>query len=131
MGTLEGEFEVTSWDETAYRETDGAGKLTRASVAQRFGGGFDGTGSVEWLMCYAADGTARFVGLQQLDGSVDGRRGTFVVETIGGFDGAEAVGSWDVVPGSGTGELVGISGEGSFRAPHGSKASFTLEYALG
>jgi hypothetical protein len=32
------------------------------------------------------------------------------------------------VPESGTGELAGSGGEGKFEAPHGSKATWRLEY---
>jgi|GEM_PF-5537379 len=80
MTTLNGSFEVTSWDETTYRERDDR-RQTRASVSQRFAGDAAGEGSVEWLMSYDQDATARFVGLQLIDGEIAGRRGTFVLET--------------------------------------------------
>ena len=51
---LHGTFEVTGWDEQAYREQGGE-KLTRASVTQRFSGSVDGEGSVEWLMTVLAE----------------------------------------------------------------------------
>ena len=45
---------------------------------------------------------------------------------------AGEVASWtaSVVPGSGTDQLAGLTGQGSFRAPHGSKASFDLTYQV-
>ena len=73
MTTLNGSFEVTSWDERAYDERDGR-RLTKASVKQRFSGAVSGAGSVEWLMSYSEDATARFVGLQLVDGEIAGRR---------------------------------------------------------
>jgi Protein of unknown function (DUF3224) len=129
MATLTGGFRVASWDENAYEQRDGR-KLTRASVTQRFEGDIAGEGAVEWLMAYRPDGTVRFVGLQLVDGELAGRRGTFVLETVGQFDGAVA--RWDatVVAGSGTGELAGLGGSGSFQAPHGSEASYELEVEL-
>jgi hypothetical protein len=121
-------FELQSWDENAYLELEGNAKLTRASVAQKFSGDLDGEGSVEWLMCYADDGTARFVGLQRFSGRLGELSGSFVAETLGTFDGGKAKGSWSVVPRSGTDELQGIKGTGSFEAPPGPKASVELDY---
>ena len=130
MATLNGEFEVTSWNEEPYAEREGARKLTRASVTQKLSGDLTGTGAVEWLMSYQEGGTARFVGLQQLDGAIEGREGSVVVDTVGDFDGKDAAGAWTVVPGSGTGGWTGMRGDGNFRAPMGTKASFTLDYSF-
>lgn len=124
----EGVFELQSWQEDVYLEMEGGGKLTRASVEQRFSGDLEGEGSVEWLMCYAEDGTARFVGLQRFSGRLDGRSGTFVLETQGTFDGGRATGEWAVIPRSGAEELHGIVGHGEFAAPHGPKADIQLDY---
>ncbi|HKO29022.1 MAG TPA: DUF3224 domain-containing protein, partial [Solirubrobacteraceae bacterium] len=122
MATINGSFKVASWDENAYEEREGL-RLTRASVTQQFEGDIAGEGSAEWLMAYQPDGTARFVGLQLVDGEVAGRRGTFVLETTGEFDGAMARWEAGVVSGSSTGELTELTGRGRFEAPHGSEAS--------
>ncbi len=128
MPKAEGSFEVTSWNEDAYEELEGGGKLTRASVEQRFTRDIDGVGAVQWLMAYRSDGTAHFVGLQRITGSLGERTGSFVLETLGDFDGTVAVGAWSVVPGSGTAGLEGLRGIGRFEAPHGPKATFELDY---
>jgi hypothetical protein len=128
--TAKASFEIKGWDEETYQELVGEGKLTRASVKQAFSGDIEGAGSVEWLMCYRDQGQARFVGLQHVDGRLGDRSGSFVVETVGTFDGMEAKGSWNVVPDSGTDELSGLSGEGEFLAPLKSTPSVELNYAL-
>jgi hypothetical protein len=125
--TLKGEFELASWDESPYREMDGDRKLTRATVTQNLAGAVTGTGSLEYLMCYAEDGTARFVGFQHVEGAVEGREGSFVLESVGEFDGTKASGTWSVVPGSGAGGLGGIGGEGHFEATHGPKGQYELD----
>lgn len=127
MTTLTGEFQLASWDEHTYLDLEGERKLTRASVAQHFSGDLEGEGTVEWLMCYAEDGTARFVGMQHVEGTADGRKGSVVFQTVGAFDGAKAVGTWSVVPGSATGDMSGMTGEGRFEAPHGPTATYTIE----
>jgi Protein of unknown function (DUF3224) len=127
MPTLEGEFTVTSWEEKTYAEREGARRLTRAAVTQDLTGDVSGKGEVEWLMSYAEDGTAHFVGLQQFEGVIDGREGGVVLETTGDFDGTEATWTAKVVEGSGTRGWSGMHGTGQFRAPHGSKAFFALD----
>jgi Protein of unknown function (DUF3224) len=126
MPSMKGSFQLSSWDEDVCDERDGR-RLTRASVRQRFDGDIAGDGVAEWLMAYQADGRARFVGFQVVDGELAGRRGTLVLETAGEFDGQMA--RWDatVVPGSSTGELTDLEGAGTFAAPHGSTASYELE----
>ena len=126
MATVNGAFQVASWNEDAYDEREGR-RLTKASVTQRFEGDIAGEGSSEWLMAYQPDGSARFVGLQLIDGEVAGRRGTFVLETAGEFDGGMARWEARVVAGSPTGELADLTGRGSFQAPRGSRATYELE----
>ena len=130
MTRATGTFELASWAEETFEETKGGGKLTRASVTQKFTGDVNGEGAVEWLMCYASDGTARFVGFQSVHGDIAGRKGSFVLETRGNFNGKAATWEAEVVAGSGTRELSGLVGNGTFGAPHGPTASFDLDYKL-
>ena len=130
MSRLNGSFQVTGWDEKPYHES-ADGKLTLAVVAQTFSGGVAGQGDSRWLMSYRADGTARFVGLQRVEGEVEGRRGSFVLETAGDFDGKKATWTATVVAGSGTGELSGLQGSGRFGAEHGPEATFELDLSFG
>lgn len=131
MHTATGSFEVASWDEVTYEDRPEGTRLSRAKVTQRFEGGIAGEGAAEWLMSYRPDGTARFVGLQRVIGDVAGKSGSFVLEAIGDFNGELARWEAAVIPGSGTDELAGLNGRGSFQAPHGCHASFTIDYDLG
>jgi len=97
-------------------------------VEQSFSGDIEGEGSVEWVMAYRSDGSAEFVGLQRVTGTVDGRSGTLVLSSNGTFDGGAAKGTWKIIEGVGNGELLALKGEGTFEAPLGPKASFTLRY---
>jgi hypothetical protein len=130
MTRLSGTFEIAGWDETTLHESEGGAKTTRAVVQQGFTGDVEGKGEVQWLMCYRPDGTARFVGMQRIEGVIGEQRGAFVAETAGDFDGGKARGEWTIVTGSGEGGLAGIEGSGGFEAPHGSTADFTLEYTI-
>lgn len=128
--TAKGIFEIAGWDEKTYQQLENGGKLTEAKVMQQFTGDLVGEGSVIWLMAYTAKQTARFVGIQRIVATVGGKKGSFLVETTGDFDGTTAKGDWTIIPESGTDDLAGISGEGSFGAPHGSQAEYQLDYEL-
>jgi hypothetical protein len=131
MTNATGSFTVTGGSEEAYQEFEGGVKLTRVTGTQRFSGDIEGEGAVDWLMCYRPDGTARFVGLQQVSGSIGGRTGSFVIEATGDQDGKQSKATWTVLAGSATGDLAGLIGEGAFEAPGGPEVSYRLEYELG
>ena len=130
MSLATSEFAVGSWNEETYKELDGEAKLTRASVTGSLTGDITGASETEWLMVYRQDGTARYGGLQRVDGSLGGKNGSFIVESNGAFDGGEAKGTWSVIPGSGTGDLAGLKGEGTFNAPLGEKATISIDYTF-
>jgi hypothetical protein len=128
MPSAEAQLEVTGWDEADVASWDG-GKITRATVTQAATGDVTGEAKTEFLMSYAADGTAHYVGLLRVDGALAGTAGSFVLESIGDFDGGAASGTVRVV--SGSGGLAGLRGEGKFHAPKGPSATLTLDYTLG
>jgi hypothetical protein len=128
--TAKGTFEIQDWDEKTYQQLDGGGKLTEAKVTQKFTGDIQGEGKVIWLMAYPDPKTATFVGIQRVVGSIGGKKGSFLIQTTGTFDGKTARGDWRLIDASGTDELAGISGEGSFGAPHGSTAEYQIDYEL-
>ena len=130
MTHAQGKFDIASWDEEPYIEVDDARKLTRALVTQRFSGDLEGDGSVQWLMFYRTDGTADFVGMQHVEGTLRDRKGSFVLETTGTFDGAKAAADWTVVEGSGAGDFEGVQGTGRMDAPMGSTATYEFNFKL-
>lgn len=105
MPMAAGTFEVKLGGEEAYHEADGDVRLTHANGTQRFSGGIEGDGSIEWLMCYLPSGGARMVGLQRIAATLDGHRGTFMIDAFGDHEGKSSTATWHVVDGSGTGEL--------------------------
>ena len=130
MPTATGSFQVLSGDEAGYEDREGGARLAHAWGDQTFSGDITGDGNVHWLISYAADKSARLVGLQRITGAIGGRRGSVVIETIADHTGKASHGSWSIVGGSGTGDLAGITGSGSFDAPGGPKATYELEYEL-
>jgi Protein of unknown function (DUF3224) len=111
-------LKITSWDEKAYREFPDGSKLTRAQVA--LDGSPDGLAPAwfDALMFYRPDGTADYVTLMHLTGTLGGRSGSFVMRGHGTYDGTTARGESTVVPGSGTGDLVGLTGTAESVSTH-------------
>jgi len=99
-------------------------------VTKTYTGDIDAEGHVEYLMMYRADGSARFVGLERITGSIAGRKGSFVLQRTGVFEGGLAKESYSVIPGSGTGELQGLQGDGTTSVGHGMEHPFTLAWEL-
>ncbi|MGH8868741.1 MAG: DUF3224 domain-containing protein [Actinomycetes bacterium] len=124
-------FEVKSWEEQDYDQVEGAARVTRATVLMAFAGDIEGDGTVEYLMTYADDGTAGYVGQQRMHARIAGREGAFVVQAVGAFRDGVARSTWSVVPGSATGGLRGLRGEGTAEAPKGTIGTVTLDYDLG
>lgn len=123
-------FTLKSWDEKTYDEIAGGPKLTRVSATKSYQGGIEGEGKLEYLMMYRADGSASFIGLERVVGSIGGHSGSFVLQHSGSFEGGVAKVILSVVPGSETGDLRGIRGEGRFEVGHQQPYAMTLDYGL-
>ncbi|GAA4092636.1 DUF3224 domain-containing protein [Nonomuraea sp. NPDC050663] len=126
-----GTYQVTGWDEKPYSEKKGQAKLTKAHFTNTFTGDIEGEGTSEYLMVYPSDTSATFVGLQQVVGSVKGRKGTFVLQATGTFEEGLAKADWSVVPDSGTEELAGLKGKGGYVSKSDGSADFTLNFTNG
>jgi uncharacterized protein DUF3224 len=112
-------FEIEGWDEVPFDEGVGVAKLTRATVKKAYSGAITGTSATEWLMAYAPDKSASFVGIERIKGTIGGKRGSLVLQHVGTFKDGTATASLTVL--SGTDELERHGGTGEFLAdPKGS-----------
>ncbi|MGF6882845.1 hypothetical protein ABIA39_001787 [Nocardia sp. GAS34] len=125
---VEGTITVHTYEPVAYEEPAAGPVLTRIHVTEAFSGGIEGTGVVEFLQSSNADGTASFVGIERVDGTLGGKAGTFLLQDQGSVADKIVTGEWFVVPGSGTAGLAGLRGTGGFRANLGENAEIWLEY---
>jgi Protein of unknown function (DUF3224) len=104
--------------------------LGRMSIDKQFEGDLVGTGKGEMLTAITpVKGSAGYVAIEKVTGSLHGRTGSFVFQHTGTMDhGAQSL-SITVVPDSGTGALTGISG--TFRLTiAGDKHLYDFEYEL-
>jgi hypothetical protein len=104
--------------------------LGRMSIDKTYHGDLEGTGTGEMLSAMTGvKGSAGYVAIERVRGSLRGRTGTFVLQHTGTMTrGAQAL-SITVVPDSGTGELVGLAGRMAIIIADG-KHSYDFEYTL-
>jgi hypothetical protein len=119
---------VHKYEPVAYEEPAEGPVLTRIHVEESFSGDIAGDGVVEFLQAANPNGSASFVGIERVTGTVGGRAGTFLLQDAGTVVGGLASGDWFVIPGSGTGKLAGHRGTGGFRANLGEGAQVHLDY---
>nr|WSW58063.1 DUF3224 domain-containing protein [Streptomyces sp. NBC_00998] len=115
-----GSFTFADWQEQPIGPADSTPRLARSTVVNSFAGGIEaGATNAGYTFTYTGEGSGSYTGMELLSGTVDGRRGTFVMEQRGTFDAAGTRCTFEVVPGSATGELAGLAGSGSFTYRHG------------
>ncbi|WP_426572502.1 DUF3224 domain-containing protein [Aquihabitans sp. McL0605] len=122
-------FKIANWVEAAVDGLPEEHKITRATVTKNYGGDIDGTSLTEWSMAYLPGGSARFVGMERIEGTIAGRSGTVVLQHLGAFSDGVAKGSVEVVPGSGTDQLTEASGAGVFVADPAGTLRLDLTFA--
>jgi hypothetical protein len=123
-----GTITVHKYEPLAYDEPVDAPALSRIHVEESFSGDISGDGVVEFLQASRPDGSASFVGMERITGTVGGRKGTFLLQDAGTVDGNIVSGDWFVIPDSATAGLSGLRGTGGFRANLGEGAEVYLDY---
>ncbi|AWF81596.1 DUF3224 domain-containing protein [Microbulbifer sp. A4B17] len=117
---ISGMFEVTVKPMDPYsRGVDGA-SLGRMSINKIFYGELSAESRGEMLSVMTpVKGSAGYVAIEQVIGTLDGKRGTFVLQHFGTMSKGKDRLTLEVVPDSATGELVGLSGKMSIRMDDG------------
>jgi Protein of unknown function (DUF3224) len=123
-----GRIDVKTYEPQPYEEVAEGPNLVEIHVGETFSGDIEGEGVARFLQAVREDDSASFVGIERVTGSIDGRKGSFLLQDAGTLEGTTVKGDWFVVPGSGTGELSGLRGEGGFSAELGQHASISLDY---
>ncbi|MET3929335.1 DUF3224 domain-containing protein [Lysobacter soli] len=129
MAQVKGEFDVK-------RNPEGGFDLGGGAVAghfrfdKQFHGALDATGIVHMLAVGTqVDGSAAYVAVERIDGSLDGLRGAFLTQHNGTLDRGVPTLSLTVVPDSATGELEGLRGRMQIDIVEG-KHYYTFDYEI-
>ena len=110
---------------------EGGAAIGRMLIDKRFGGDLEATSRGQMLAVRTGvEGSAGYVALEQVEGTLAGRAGGFVLQHSGTMRrGAQEL-SLTVVPDSGTGELEGLDGRMRIRIAEG-RHSYEFDYTLG
>ena len=105
--------------------------LGRFLFTKQFHGALDGTSKGEMLTAGsgAAGSSGGYVALEEFTGTLEGRKGSFVLQHSGTMVVGTPQLTITVVPDSGTGELKGLTGKMNITVANG-KHSYDLEYSL-
>ena len=102
----------------------------RMLLDKQFSGELAGTSAGQMLAFRSElEGSAGYVALERVSGTLHGRQGSFVLQHSGSMDRGAPELSIRVVPDSGTGELAGLSGEMDLDQSGGGHA-YTFRYTL-
>ena len=104
----------------------------RMRLEKRFHGDLDGTSVVEMLSAgNPASGSAGYVAVEHVVGTLLGRAGSFMLQHVGVMDRGASSLQVSVVPGTGTGALAGITGTLVIAIADGGAHAYTFDYAIG
>jgi len=124
---IEARFEIASWDETPFEGGDDATRLTEALVSKRYEGDIKGTSTTKWLLAYAPDKSALFVGVEHITGTIGGKEGSVVLLHDGQY--RDGVAAAELRVASGTAGLSNVAGTGKFRADPAGSMTLDLDGA--
>jgi len=125
----EGTFEVKT---TPLPAEEGAGgpAIGRFALLKQYHGDLEAASKGEMLAAGdLAKGTAGYVAIEQVVGTLHGHSGSFALQHIGTMEQGSYKLSVAVVPGSGAGELAGIAGTLTITITNG-KHFYSFEYTL-
>ena len=105
--------------------------LGRMSLDKRFHGALEATSTGEMIAFRSATpGSAGYVAMEMVRGTLDGRAGGFVLQHSSTMTRGEPAQSITVVPDSGTDALAGLSGRMVVEIAPGGAHSYRFDYAL-
>jgi len=124
-----GSFEVQINPLEAFNKDEGS-MLGRLSIEKTFKGDLEGTGKGEMLTGGdPKSGSAGYVAMEQVTGTLHGKKGTFLLQHNGSMNRGEQSLTVTVVADSGTDELVGLTGTLTIKIEDG-KHFYEFEYTV-
>jgi Protein of unknown function (DUF3224) len=124
-----GTFEVSMTPSDSPQERT-VGTLGRMLLDKKFAGDLVASSQGQMLTAMTpTKGSAGYVAIELVTGTLGGRIGSFVLQHSGTMDRGAPLLLVTVVPDSGTGALVGITGQLTIRVADG-KHFYTLDYTL-
>jgi hypothetical protein len=127
---VSGTFEVNLQPLASFAGGGDGIKLGRMSIEKTFRGELSASSKGEMLTAVTpVEGSAGYVAIEQVTGTLSGRNGRFVLQHFGTMSQEQNFLLLEVVPNSGTGELTGISGKMSIQIKDG-QHFYEFDYEL-
>ena len=127
--TARGEL-VVSFKPLTFEGADPEFKLARMSIDKQISGDLTASTMGQMLSAMTStNGSAGYVAMEQVDGVLNGKHGTFVLQHTGTMNRGAPSLAVTVVPDSGTEELVGLEGEFKINIEEG-KHFYEFRYRL-
>jgi hypothetical protein len=106
------------------------GPVGRMTLAKQFAGDIAGT-SAGVMIAYMTEtkGSAGYTAIERVEGTLNGKKGSFVLQHSSTMTRGAPKQSIQVIPDSGTDELAGLTGSMTIII-EGKKHSYELEYAI-
>jgi hypothetical protein len=125
-----GTFEIKVLPLDSYVTGDEGTSLGRMSIDKTFHGDLAATSQGQMLTAMTAvEGSAGYVAIEQVSGSLHGKKGTFVLQHYGLMDADGQRLILEVVPDSGTGQLATLIGQMSIFIEN-SQHKYEFDYSL-
>ena len=126
-----GTFEVMLSPLDAFAEGKGGVNLRTMAISKTFSGGLEASSRGQMLSAMTATpGSAGYVAIEQVSGSLCGRQGSFVLQHYGVMSGGTKRLTLEVVPGSGAEALAGLSGSMAIRIDDEGQHFYDFEFEL-
>ena len=105
--------------------------LGRRALDKVYSGNLEATASGEMLSAGGAvPGSAGYVAIERVEGSLHGKRGSFYLQHTGVMDRGQPSLVIRVIPDTGTGELEGLTGEMAIAIAPGGAQSYEFTYGI-
>lgn len=128
---ITGKFEVKLNPMDAYTQGTEGIHLARMSIDKKFYGDLQASSQGEMLSAMTpVKGSAGYVAIEQVRGSLSGKKGSFVLQHFGTMHQGRDRLVLEVVPDSGTAELSGLTGKMAITIEKG-QHYYEFEYMLG
>jgi hypothetical protein len=115
----------------AFDDSDEGAARGRMSLDKHFHGDLEAVSKGEMLTAMTGtQGSAGYVAIEKVVGTLGGRRGTFVLQHFATMTRGSPRLDIIVVPDSGTGDLAGLSGTMKIIIAEGGKHFYELDYTL-
>ncbi len=125
----EGPFDVTRAAEPVHAKAEGL--LGRHALDKAYHGALEAVSTGEMLSAgTATPGSAGYVAIEKVTGTLDGRAGSFYLQHSGTLTRGQGTLSIHVIPDSGTDALTGLKGTMQIVIADGGKHSYVFEYEL-